>query len=291
MSNEIAVKQDLGLSQVAKTFAASGYFADAKDAAQAVVKIMAGQELGIPAVAAMSGIHIVKGKPVLSSTTLAGLVKRSGKYNYRVKELSPTRCEIEFFEDGEAVGVSVFTAEDAKQAGTQNMAKFARNMLYARAMSNGVKWYCPDICAGPIYTPGEIEDDDHAPEPLPATAPEPAPEPTPAAEDADFQEVQPTESVDGLQVKPTPTPQQVKALEDMAGFNAPQHLHNARAKHLGPNPDAAAIRAYVEYLQDKIIEAEDEAEGKQIEADLAVSSPEVDPDEFDPERKLVPNGN
>lgn len=277
MSNEIAVKQDLGLSQVAATFAKSGYFTDARDAAQAVVKIMAGQELGIGPVAAMSGIHIVKGKPVLSSTTLAGLVKRSGKYNYRVKELSPTRCEIEFFEDGEAVGVSEFTAEDAKQAGTQNMAKFARNMLYARAMSNGVKWYCPDVCAGPVYVPEDFDQGDNAPTPPPAPPTPPLkPQTNAEAEQAGQDFIDNPEGDDKAQaldadfeeVPTTPTPQEVQALEARAGFNAATHLRNARAKHLGDNPDAAAVSRYVDYLTAKI-EANDEAEGKQADSEAS----------------------
>jgi hypothetical protein len=37
------------------------------------------------------------------------------------------------------------------------MAKFPRNMLFARAMSNGVKWYCPDVTSGvTVYSEGEI---------------------------------------------------------------------------------------------------------------------------------------
>lgn len=48
-------------------------------------------------------------------------------------------------------------ASDAAKAGTQNMGKFPRNMLFARCISNGVKWFCPDIFLGaPVYTPEEL---------------------------------------------------------------------------------------------------------------------------------------
>ena len=47
---------------------------------------------------------------------------------------------------------------DAKAAQTKNMDKYPQNMLFARAMSNGVKWYTPDIFAGPVYTPEEMGD-------------------------------------------------------------------------------------------------------------------------------------
>ena len=37
------------------------------------------------------------------------------------------------------------------------MAKFARNMLFARAISNGARWYCPDLFSGnPVYVPEEL---------------------------------------------------------------------------------------------------------------------------------------
>ena len=29
-------------------------------------------------------------------------------------------------------------------------------MLFARAMSNGVRWFCPDVAMTPLYTPAEL---------------------------------------------------------------------------------------------------------------------------------------
>lgn len=136
--------------------AASGYFSDAKSEAQAVVKILAGRELGIGPVASMTGIHIIQGKPAIGAGLIASLVKRSGRYNFRVKTLSDTEASIEFFENGQPIGTSTFTEADAKRAGTQNMGKFPRNMLFARAMSNGVRWFCPDVFMGAVYEPGEL---------------------------------------------------------------------------------------------------------------------------------------
>ncbi len=88
---------------------------------------------------------------------MAAAVKRSSKYNYRILEHTDQTCKIAFLEHGEQIGVSEFTATDAARGGTQNMGKFPRNMLFARAMSNGVKWFCPDIFLGsPVYTPEEL---------------------------------------------------------------------------------------------------------------------------------------
>lgn len=141
--------------------AKSGFFDDSRQAAQAVVKVLAGRELGIGPIASMVGIHIIKGKPAIGANVIASAIKRSGRYNYRIRKHDNTICEIEFFElmgdKWESVGTSSFSVEDARKAGTQNLDKFSRNMLFARAISNGARWYTPDIFGGaPVYTPEEM---------------------------------------------------------------------------------------------------------------------------------------
>ena len=142
---------------IGKAFAESGMFPDIKSAAQAIVKIQAGQEIGIPPFAAMSGIHIIKGKPTIGAGVMASCVKGSGKYDYRVLQSTDKICSIDFYQGKEKIGNSSFTIEEAKKAGTQNLDKFPKNMLFARAMSNGVKWFTPDVFAGPVYTPEEFD--------------------------------------------------------------------------------------------------------------------------------------
>lgn len=161
MSNTaLAIYEDGGfeiMQRSAKAMAASGFFADARDAAQAMVKVMAGAELGLPPFASMTGIHIIKGKPTLGANLLAALIKRSGRYGYRVTALDDSACRIVFYEGGEAIGESTFTVQDAQRAGVQNMGKYPRNMLFARAISNGARWHCPDVFSGaPIYTAEEL---------------------------------------------------------------------------------------------------------------------------------------
>lgn len=158
MSDEKALAKVPDIMTLGNVFAKSGYFQDARDAAQAVVKMLAGQELGFGPVASMTGIYIVKGRVTLSANLIAAAVKKGGKYNYRVTELTDAVCKITFYEGKEAIGESSFTMEDAKAAGlvNDNYKKFARNMLFARAMSNGAKWYCADVTGGPTYTPDEL---------------------------------------------------------------------------------------------------------------------------------------
>lgn len=144
------------IMSIGKAFAESGMFADTKSAAQAIVKIQAGQEIGIPPFAAMTGIHIIQGKPAIGAGLMAARVKGSGKYDYQVVEQTEKVCSIDFYQGKKMIGNSTFTAEDAKKAQTKNMDKFPKNMLFARAMSNGIKWFTPDVFAGPVYTPEEL---------------------------------------------------------------------------------------------------------------------------------------
>jgi hypothetical protein len=173
--------------------AQSGFFQDSRGAAQAVVKVLAGREIGFGPIASMTGIHVIQGRVSISANLMAAAIKRSGRYDYRVKEMTTQRCEIEFRErmgdKWEVIGSSEFTAQDARLAGTKNMDKFARNMLFARAMSNGARWYCPDIFGGPVYTPEELGAavDGETGEVIDAPAPRivvahPAPKPTNGAQ-------------------------------------------------------------------------------------------------------------
>jgi hypothetical protein len=166
MSNEIVKSQNViqtmdDAERAARSMSASGFFADSKSAAQAVVKILAGSELGFGPFASMTGVNIIQNKPVLAANLMAAAVKRNGKYNYRVVKHDEKSCSIDFYEGGEKVGNSTFTMDDAAKAGVaskDNWKKYPRNMLFARALSNGQKWYAPDIFNGAtVYTPDELD--------------------------------------------------------------------------------------------------------------------------------------
>lgn len=142
----------------------SGYFKDVRDQAQAVTKILFGRELGISPINSMSAIHIIEGKPALSSNLLAALIKRSGRYDYRVKVWNDEVCILTFRqkigETWEEVGESSFTMEDAKRARVvkdgSGWMKYPKAMLFARALSQGERTYCPDVSVCALYVPEEL---------------------------------------------------------------------------------------------------------------------------------------
>ncbi len=158
------------IQQWGDVFHQSGMFQDVKSAAAAMVKIKAGEELGFGPFASMAGIDIIKGKVSVGSGLQASLIKDSPRYRYSVKVLDAEGCTLEFFEklDGgwTKLGESKFDKQDATSAqlvGGDNYKKYARNMYFARALTNGMRWYCPDLlraCGGQSETHDDFDVDE-----------------------------------------------------------------------------------------------------------------------------------
>ncbi len=150
------------IGKVGRVFASSGMFKDTREGAQAVVKIMAAQELGLGPFAGMKGFDIIDGKPEMSAGLISALVKRSGKYDYAVQRCDDDGCDLDWYEDGEIVGQSSFTMADAKRAKlprpNSGWEKYPSDMLFARAISRGARRYAPDVFIGSIYVTGELSD-------------------------------------------------------------------------------------------------------------------------------------
>lgn len=165
-SSAVALRRDYDdIASQALAFAQSGYFKGVAKQSQAAAKILAGRELGFAPWASMSGVHIIttnKGTSVqIGATLLAAAVQRHPRYDYRILDHDDEKCEIQFHVDGEPrTPTSIYTIGDARTAGLikdgGNWKKVPRNMLFARAMSNGVKWHCPDVFGGAVvYTEGD----------------------------------------------------------------------------------------------------------------------------------------
>lgn len=158
------------LNHLGKVMAASGMFSDVRDASSAIVKILAGQEIGITPFQAMTNVHIIQGKATMGANLMAAKLKGSGKYDYRVTELSDESCSVEIFEyehgKKQPIGDFTYSMENAKTQGLaakDNWRKYPQAMLFARAISQAVRLYAPDIFSGSlVYTPDEMgaEEDD-----------------------------------------------------------------------------------------------------------------------------------
>jgi hypothetical protein len=150
------------VGKIGRVFYQSGYFRDARDAAQAITKILAGQELGIGPFASMNGFHIIEGKPAMSAGLIGMLVKRSGKYDFRVTTTNEEECILDWYQGTELIGQSRFTMTDATRAKlvkpNSGWEKYPAAMLYSRALTAGARMYAPDVFSGAIYESSELTD-------------------------------------------------------------------------------------------------------------------------------------
>jgi len=288
MANEIvrAAKDISEIQQVARLLAMSGYF-DAKGngeqaIAQIATKILAGREMGYGEFTSVQGIHVIQGRPAMSANLMAAAVKASPRYDYRVRQMDDNAVKVEFFERVggklESLGVSTFTADDAKKAGTQNMAKFGRNMMFARAMSNGVRWYCPDVFFGnAVYTPEElgapVDGDGNVIEVEYRTIPAPAPAPTPAQPATPTQAQTTNGKTNGNHAPAADVPEVVAAwltpshaYDWAVSIGASDNVHAARATmtkvvdaHGGKFTRENAAEIYTAFYRDRLKRAQEKA--------------------------------
>ena len=149
------------IQSMGDAFFKSGMFPTLKSAAQAVVKIQAGRELGLGPVYSMQRLYMVDGKLGMAAETMGALLKQSGKYNYRVKKHTDQKCSIIFYEKGQEVYISTFTMADAKRARLIKPGgaweKYPRALLFSRALSQGQRIVGPDSSVGGAYTLEELD--------------------------------------------------------------------------------------------------------------------------------------
>jgi hypothetical protein len=152
--------------ELGHVLARSGYFEDARDPAQAAVRVMVGMDLGLSPTASLLGIHAFNEGArtvfVIEGKLLAALIKSRDGYDYRIDERTPEKVSITFVRDGvDLEPVIDWTIEDAKRAGLtgkDNWVKFPREMLTWRALVEGTRIHFPEILVGqPLYTEAEFE--------------------------------------------------------------------------------------------------------------------------------------
>jgi hypothetical protein len=115
--------------------------------------------LGLPPMVAMTGIHVIEGKPTASAGLISGLVRKArhklrvtGDDKRAVAEI--TRCD-----DPDFTFRSEWTLERARQAellGKSNWKKYPAAMLKARAITEAARDACEEALFGLQYTAEEL---------------------------------------------------------------------------------------------------------------------------------------
>lgn len=157
------------LMELARMFSQSGMYNSSETLPIMATKIAIGAEFGFSPTASVMYIHLVKNRPMFGFVLIGAMIKRHPEYDYKILHLDNTCAQIEFTCRGKSLGVETYTVDDAKAQGSGAptrdgpgmLAKCPRNMLVARCLSNGAKFYCPDIFGGvAFYSEGEIIEDD-----------------------------------------------------------------------------------------------------------------------------------
>lgn len=124
--------------------------------------LLLGRDLGLTAMQAITGIHVIEGKPSVSAQTAVALVKRSGLCKYfRLVEGSDKAASYETHRVGEPGPTRMtYTIEEAQRAGLSgkhNWKAYPAAMLRARCAMALARDVYPDLIAN-VYDPEELED-------------------------------------------------------------------------------------------------------------------------------------
>ena len=170
--------------QYAKALADSGLLPAAfrRQPANVLYAVEYGDMLGLAPMAAITGIHVIDGKPSASAGLISALVRRAGHKLQISGDNDSATCEIRRADMPGFPFRVTFTMDDAKTAELTRKdvwKKYPQSMLKARAITQCARDACEEALYGLHYTPEELDaevDDDGAPLP-PQQGPKPADSP------------------------------------------------------------------------------------------------------------------
>ena len=151
---------EMGPLKFCSYLAESGLYAKGNNAMAKIVAIIAtGAELGMPPMWSLKNIVFIGDKHSILSGGVGHLVEESGYMMFHVVEKTSKRCELRWTRDGVTVGTSFFDMAKAKAAKLDKKnvwVSYPESMLYARAMTDGARTFCPAIFGGAVHTPEEL---------------------------------------------------------------------------------------------------------------------------------------
>jgi len=154
-----------GLAEFAGYVVDSRLFPNIKDQAAAIVVIAWGQNLGVPAMIALSQAYVVHGRVGWGAQFITGLVKNNPScIKFHVSETDEKHAVVVYQRRGEPEGKYIFTFDKAEKRGltkdTRNgepsmWKKYPEIMCRWSALRECARMVWPDVVTG-VYTPDEI---------------------------------------------------------------------------------------------------------------------------------------
>lgn len=145
--------------EYARALSASGLLPEAYRAqpANVLLAVETGVALGLHPMAAIQGIHVIKGRPVLGAALVGALVRRAG-HRLRISwDGVVATATIQRHDDPEYQYVAEWDMERARAAGLAGSATYRAHpaqMLKARAVTEVARDACPEVLAG-LYSDAE----------------------------------------------------------------------------------------------------------------------------------------
>jgi hypothetical protein len=138
--------------------------------AQALMRVLRGQELGLPPTTALGGIWFSRGKMICDAGTTALLLANHG-YVVDDIESTPERCAMHLSREGAKIGKPVsFSMDDARNGGlikggdTSAWKAWPQDMLWARCLTRLARRYAAHVFGGSVYAPGEMPEEHSEPD-------------------------------------------------------------------------------------------------------------------------------
>ena len=122
-----------------------------------------GAARGLDLLTALQGVAFVDGKPVIDATMQRALAKRAG-YRVLVTHADDNAATVAVFEGGERLGEATYSMEDARHAGLagkRNWQQHPKAMLVARATTQAMRWFAPDVMVGVLTVEEASAIDEH----------------------------------------------------------------------------------------------------------------------------------
>lgn len=135
-----------------------------------IVKAQFCWDFHLPLSVAHTSLYIVNGRIAVQSNLIAAELKNKPGYDYDVIEHTDKKCIIDFYciskrtNEFEKVGTVTYGVEEAKREGHSTKDTYQtipKNMYFARAITNGYRWYTPNLFSVPVYTIEEFGFDEN----------------------------------------------------------------------------------------------------------------------------------
>jgi hypothetical protein len=135
----------------------------------ALAILLAGRELGMGPMESFRSFHVINGRPTMdASAQLARAVAAGVVVQW---QRSDAEAAIVMLARNGGSFTSEFTIAMAKRAGlterNPTWRAYPEAMLRARAITAGIRAFCPDVVGGPMYSADEVEAAEVTPEPPP----------------------------------------------------------------------------------------------------------------------------